>query len=188
MYSIPAFTSVLYKIYNRFPSARVCTRLWCFMKYYMRIRVDESWLGIFMLIAKNSREVPSKFEPAQTSLMCLRENLWFKKGEVKIWGERVYKPILSFHCASKWRVLSWKFRELKSLLSISPRFAEKLTRVGWIISVFTWLFLSHLISRLGGTKLCKHGIFEIFFVVMKQTARCITILVVFSNCAVEYHI
>jgi hypothetical protein len=71
---------------------------------------------------------------------------------------------------------------------MSPRFAEKLTWVGWIISVFTWLFLSHQISRLGGTKLCKHGISEISFVVIKQTAPCITILVVFSNCAVEYHI
>jgi hypothetical protein len=72
---------------------------------------------------------------------------------------------------------------------MSPRFSEKLTWVGWIISVFTWLFLSHLISRLGGTKLCKHGIFEISFVVIKlQTAPCITILVVFSNCAVDYHI
>ena len=64
--------------------------------------------------------------------------------------------------------LSWVETGLKGLF-VRARFGGKLTLVGWIISVFIWLFLSHLISRLSGTKLCKYGVFEIFFVAKWKT-------------------
>ena len=88
-----------------------------------------------------------------------------------------------------WQVYPFKsrFRELNAC-SYKPAVCRKAyqSRVNYFCVHVT--VLSHLISRLGGTKLCKHGIFEIFFVVIKQTALYVTILVVFSNCAVEYHI
>ncbi len=62
------------------------------------------------------------------------------------------------------------------------------------------LFLSRLISRLSGRKLCKYGIFKMVFVVIKQTAPCIrlqyflhtvcllmfTLFFVFFSCLILY--
>ena len=87
-----------------------------------------------------------------------------------------------------WQVYPFKslFRELNAC-SYKPTVCRKAYQSGINYSCVHVTVFIHLISRLGGTKLCKHGILEIFFVVIKQTALCITILVVFSNCAVEYH-
>ena len=62
---------------------------------------------------------------------------------------------------------------------IRARSDWKITGVG----SFSVFILDHLKSRLGATTLCKHDVFEIFFVLIKQTAACITtsILSVWDN-------
>jgi hypothetical protein len=49
---------------------------------------------------------------------------------------------------------------------------------------YFWVYMSVFIppipSSLSGTEICKNGVFEIFFVVIKQTALCIRLIVSFD--------
>ena len=84
--------------------------------------------------------------------------------------------------------------------SYEPSLVGKLTWVGVLCS-YDCTFLSHLISRLSGTKLCKYDffVFEIFFVEITNSTLYTTLLLsvcllmfilffVFFNYAVQYYI
>ena len=89
------------------------------------------------------------------------------------------KPRIGLYMTT-WQVYPFKsrFRELNAC-SYKPAVCRKAYQSG----------MNYFCVHVTGRKLRKHGIFEIFFVVIKQTALCITILVVLvSNCAVENHI